>query len=330
MNKKLLLGLGATLLPIVSLVAVVSCSSSDKVTIDTEVKKFDTSVKTTNKDLMASEAVISINNAADKTAKLNVLKTLVASLPSLDKAFDFEVKSAAADSTTMTTLNVSISVFEIEDKTNSKDATYKVTDFITVLDKEAKKFETSVDTKNKDIIPNDAVDSINVAIDPSAKLDALKALVDVPTLSAGYDFIIGSANVNSIINTTIDVSIEVFEVGTSNKKTVTFLITGFKIPSALDIETARFNISVPTIAPETSTTDAINYINVSATPAEKLVALESIANVPTASQGFRFEIKTASINPTSNTSVDVIITVIELVNDENSKDAIFTITGLTA
>ncbi|MGL5591106.1 MAG: hypothetical protein ACRDCH_03505 [Metamycoplasmataceae bacterium] len=230
MNKKLLLGLGATLLPMLPFVAVVSCSSTDKVTIDTEVKKFEISVKTTNKDLMASEAANNINNAADENAKLNALKALVESLPSLDKTFDFAVKSATPDSTLDTTLNVLITVFEVNNKTNAQDVTYKITDFQSRLDIEARKFETSIETKDKNILVTDAVDSINVATDPTAKLDALRVLADVPTLSQGFDFLVGSAMPNTISPNTIEVSIEVFEVGTSNKKIVIYLITGFKLP----------------------------------------------------------------------------------------------------
>ncbi|MGL5205776.1 MAG: hypothetical protein ACRC7B_02570 [Metamycoplasmataceae bacterium] len=231
MNKKLLLGLGATFLPLVPFITVVSCSSTDKATIDTEAKKFDTSVKTTNEDLMASEAANRINNADDENAKLEELKSLVSSLPSLDKSFDFKVKSANSGSLpTNTTLDVVITVFEIDNEANSQDATYRITGFLTLLDKEARKFEISVETNNTTILLNNAVDSINEAIDPSAKLDALMALVlAVPTLSPGFDFIIGSAIPNSTEVAAIEVSIEVFEVGTPNKKTVIYSITGFRI-----------------------------------------------------------------------------------------------------
>ncbi|MGL5617870.1 MAG: hypothetical protein ACRCWU_02300 [Metamycoplasmataceae bacterium] len=330
MNKKLL-GLGATFLPMVPLVvAVVSCSSTAKVTIDTEAKKFEISVETIEKDIMASEAVNSINNAIDDEGKLNALKELVGTLPTLDKEFGFRVKSAEVNSI-YTVMDVTIRVFEIKNEKNAKDANYRIRDFQTYLDREAKKFETSVETKNKNISPNDAVDSINLATNFSAKRAALENLAVIPTLREGFDFIVGSAVVN-VLKTTINVSIQVFEVNTTNVKTVFYLITDFQIPSALDIEAKRFEIKLTTLQAETSRNDAINMLNTASNQKDKLDILKLLVgenNIPISSKGFSFEIHEALIIPTSDSSIYVTIKVIELVNTTNSKDVFLTIRGLT-
>lgn len=220
--KKILLGLGTSLLAVIPLAAVVSCSSTETPTIDTEVAKFNTSVATTKADMNAVAAAKTINDAKDDAGKLTKLKDLVTEVPTVAEGFSFTITSAKANSTT---LEVSIKVSETATPANNKEATFKVTGFkaLSAIEEAESKFATPGVATNKAITSAEVVKRITTGADAAAKLAELEKIVDVPK-TTGVTVEVKTASVVTATPTKIEVGITLTE-GT-NTANVTWTVTG--------------------------------------------------------------------------------------------------------
>ena len=210
----------------------------------------------------------------------------------------------------------------------------------TTLDTEATKFTVSLEAKTPATTTTEAVKSIMDGKDAPAKLLALETLVGkdkLPTIADGFTFEVKSAMVNSKTDTTVDVKITITETdSTETVKTKDATLSITKLTKAtepagptLDTEVAKLNISQVTKTPATVVTVAIDSITNAADSAAKLLALKVLADVPELEVGFSIEVKSATISGT--TDMTVIITVTQDGTEPiATKDAIFTITGLTA
>ncbi|MGL5590566.1 MAG: hypothetical protein ACRDCH_00620 [Metamycoplasmataceae bacterium] len=330
--KRILLGLGATLLTILPIATIISCSPSKEVEkIDDEVAKFNTPT-TTKKQITSEEAVLKIRNAVSTHDRRSALLEF-ADVPTLDPEFDFEVVSASINVEVRSTVNVIIRVFEISNRENAKNVTYKVEGFIILysnIDIEAAKFDKQVNTKKPNLTSSEAIDMIN-ASSPAESLSALRELTDIPDLAEGFDFSILGASLNITGNTTIDVSIMVYRTITDESKNVTLRITGF-LTGITDLETeaSKFDRTVITTSPTTTSEMAVNSIQSAVTATEKLIALQLFVVVPTLDPKFDFEIISAQIDNQLDTTVNVEVNVFEVADPTNSKIVIFKVTGLNS
>ncbi|MGL5205322.1 MAG: hypothetical protein ACRC7B_00180, partial [Metamycoplasmataceae bacterium] len=227
--KKILLGISASLLTISPIAIMISCSSTEE-KIVVEAGKFKPST-TTKKDSTSQEAVSSITSATTPQAKRAALLEF-ATVPTLDKEFDYEVISASIDNQVKTTVNVSIKVYEVSDEKNSKNITFLVRGFAepnssSNIETETAKFNKQVNTKRTDLTPVQATAMIN-GKNPAEALASLEILADIPTLAVGFEFIVTGATINTTTNTTIDVAITVSKTGTSDNRNVIFRVAGFQ------------------------------------------------------------------------------------------------------
>ncbi|MGL6125210.1 MAG: hypothetical protein ACRC1F_01820 [Metamycoplasmataceae bacterium] len=328
-TKKLLLGLGASLLAILPITAVISCSSdsSTPVSVKPEAEKFDKTVVTTAVGFIsAEEAVKEIQSGKNAQERLDALKSF-ASVPTLSEGFEFEVLSAKINPGTNTTIDVLIKVFEKGNKENFEEVTYRVEGFVapnTDLDTEAAKFNVSVVTKKPNLNSNEAIKTINDATTPEESLAALKELADVPTLEQGFEFAVIEARISST-NTVIDVSILVSRTIVTEAKYVNFKVTGFQPGFNVSTEAAKF--------PEYQSTriNGVNFksihanltINLAPTPGDKLAALRFFApTIPVLENGISFEILSSSVNKQNSRTIDVSIKVFEISNPANNETII--------
>ncbi|MGL5205725.1 MAG: hypothetical protein ACRC7B_02310, partial [Metamycoplasmataceae bacterium] len=176
--KKILLGISASLLTISPIAIMISCSSSEEKVV-VEAEKFKPTT-TTNKELTSNEAVSSITSALTPQAKRSALLEF-ATVPKLDKGFDYDVLSASIDNEVKTTVNVSIKVYEVSDEKNSKNITFLVRGFAepnSNIEIEADKFNIMVETISPTTISDIAAESIESATNPTDKLIALKTFVN--------------------------------------------------------------------------------------------------------------------------------------------------------
>ncbi|MGL5205325.1 MAG: hypothetical protein ACRC7B_00195 [Metamycoplasmataceae bacterium] len=330
LTKKILLGFSASLLMALPISTMIACSSTSDEKIDVEAAKFETSTNT-KKSMTSQEAVSSIRMASTPEAKRIVLLEF-ASVPTLDKEFDYEVLSASIDNQVNSTVNIVINVFEISDKeNNNKSVTYKVMNFSIQapdIDTETEKFYDIVSTKRPNLDSIQAIEMIN-GKNPTEALAALKILADVPTLAEGFLFTVTGAAVSKTINTTIDVSIIVSRPITDETKNTTFRVAGFKPGINLDTEAGKFDRTIPTISPETAAESAVESIQNAVNALDKLEALKVFAFVPTLSEKFDFEVLSSQIDDQVKTTVNVEIRVFEKANPLNFKEVTFIVTGLT-
>ncbi|MGL5643874.1 MAG: hypothetical protein ACRCW3_03845 [Metamycoplasmataceae bacterium] len=306
--KKILLGFGAALLTLLPITTMISCSSPSVENIDDEVKKFNAPT-ITKKEITSQEAVLNITNASTAQEKRIALLDF-ASVPTLDSEFDFEVLSANIDNTVKSTVNVMMKVFEISDKTNAKNVTYKVEGFIVItstIEIEAAKFDKQVNTKKPELNSIEAAEMFENK-NPSESLAALKELADIPTLVEGFGFVITRVNVDSTTNTMINVFITVSGAIATETKNVTFRVAGFQPGISIDNEVKKFDNQVNTKRSELTSIQAIEMIE-GKSSSESLIALHELADVPILTEGFSFEVTGANINITTRTVIDVAITV---------------------
>ena len=94
-------------------------------TLETEAAKF-VEVAAIDGKIKVADAATAINDAADAAAKQIALEVYTI-LPTLAEGFSLEVKSAAADTTVKTTLNVTITITDATSTT--KDVTLVITGF---------------------------------------------------------------------------------------------------------------------------------------------------------------------------------------------------------
>ncbi|MGL5205724.1 MAG: hypothetical protein ACRC7B_02305, partial [Metamycoplasmataceae bacterium] len=200
------------------------------------------------------------------------------------------------------------------------------------IDTETEKFNKQVNTKRADLTPVQATAMIN-GKDPAEALASLEILADIPTLAVGFEFIVTGATINTTTNTTIDVAITVSKTGTGETKNVIFRVAEFTLGLSVDIEAAKFNITVETKSPSTYSEVAAQNIQNAANHAAKLLALLEFVNsidIPTLESGFAFEILTAGVDSQVNTTVNVQVRVFEEANPGNFKEVPFKVAGLTS
>ncbi|MGL6125037.1 MAG: hypothetical protein ACRC1F_00915, partial [Metamycoplasmataceae bacterium] len=326
-NKKISLGLVASSLTILPMTVLISCSSSTP--IETEVAKFETPTRTIIPGIItANEAVSRIQSALGPINKLNALKVF-ANVPTLGEGFDFEVLSASINETTDSTVDVLIQVFEKENKENVIDVIYMVEGFVplvSAIDKEAAKFNQPVETLRPHLSSNEAVARVNNASTPQDAFVALRELAVVPELSRGFEFTGFNATISTTKKTTIDVSITISRTIITEVKTVTFRVEGFS--TDIIIESEKFEEPVQNTKPGFITgNEAVFSIESASNPTDKLRALRVFADVPTLDAEFNFEVLSAMINTTSNSTVDVLIKVFEKDNQENFKEIVYKVQG---
>ncbi|MGL5732653.1 MAG: hypothetical protein ACRCXE_01110 [Metamycoplasmataceae bacterium] len=332
MNKKILLGLSATLLTAIPLVAVVSCTESSTNKIDSEANKFRISVETTKKDLVSTDAANTINAAPDNPSKLTALKNLVSSIPTLDSDFDFNVKSAMVNTTTNTTIDVLINVFEKEDTSNKKDVTYSIKGFIAPSEKvkiedQAKLFDVARTTTNPSADPEVVMTAINGASSSSDKWNVIKGYVNVPTLANGFELEVGNAVIREGAEDAIDVSIKIIETATPTTfRDVTLKIEGFVLSSIetdINLEVAKFGVAT-TKSHNTSAVRVVENIN-GVEENDRLHALSLVVSIPTLTNGYDLKVKSANINSDSRSTVDVLISVFNTRKPDISQDTVYEI-----
>ncbi|MGL5591107.1 MAG: hypothetical protein ACRDCH_03510 [Metamycoplasmataceae bacterium] len=198
------------------------------------------------------------------------------------------------------------------------------------IDTEIKKFNTSVQTKNKDLIAYDAAQTIENAPTQEEKLKALEAIANVPKISKEYEMTIKSAKVNETTKTTIDVLVSIHEKTKPDiKKDTTFKVEGFKVDT-LEIEASKFNDPVQTNDLSLTVTEAIARVNDATDQVAKLNALKTFVDVPSVSPGFGIEIMEIKVDPASNTTLNVTMSIYTNTTPARAIEVIFTILGLTA
>ncbi|MGL5617580.1 MAG: hypothetical protein ACRCWU_00800 [Metamycoplasmataceae bacterium] len=321
---------GSSLLTILPIVTVFSCSSmfekiDDKINIE-ELEK----PSITTKDITSVDAIARINNAKTPQEKHDAL-TFFANVPQLPIEFDFEVLSALIDNERV---NVSIKIFEIKNKNNFKNVVLKITGFNAELeadlDSEIKKFNISNETTKPNSAWEEVVSLIETAKTQSEKVEALKCFAIIPIIDWRFDFLILEAMVNnsSSLNTSVDVRIRVFEINNPiNKEDVVFQITG--LTTRLDIQASLFKKPALTTKPETASEVLATIIQSAQNSIEKLNVLRNYVNIPIIDEYFEFEILLARVNGRVKNVVDVIVRVFEINNPVNKEDVVFQITGLT-
>ncbi|MGL5205323.1 MAG: hypothetical protein ACRC7B_00185 [Metamycoplasmataceae bacterium] len=331
-TKKILLGFGASLLTISPIALMVACSSSeDKIEekIEVQANKFKPTT-TTKSEMTSQEAVSSIVDASNPDAKRAALLEF-ATVPKLDTGFDYVVLSASIDNQVKSTVNVDIKVYEISNENNFKNVKFIVKEFVEPtsnpeLAPEVSKFNKQVNTKRTDLTSIQAMEMINGKT-PEETLAALETLADVPTLSEGFEFSITGATINLTTSTTIDVAITVSQITTDDTGNAIFRVAGFKFESNIDTESEKFNKQVNTKRTDLTSIQATAMID-GKNPIEALASLEILADIPTLAVGFEFIVTGATINTTTNTTIDVAITVSKTGTSDN-RNVIFRVAGFT-
>ncbi|MGL4252379.1 MAG: hypothetical protein ACRCRQ_02425, partial [Metamycoplasmataceae bacterium] len=322
MNKKISLGIGATLLTAIPLVAIVSCTQSSEKSIneiDNEAKKFNITVETTKKDLVSTDVVNNMNTALDASLEL---KSLVSSLPTIDSKFDFKVKNTSLKSTENTTIEVSIIVFEKADTSNERSAIYSIEGFtapseIIDIEDQVKLFDNSVTIFDSTVDPQMLVDAVNEASSSQEKLNVIKGYVNVPTLDDAFELEVLSAIVREGVGgvrTTVDVSLRIIERANPNIfRNVTLKIEGFQSIddlSDINLEIAKFG-SRKTKSPNTPAFKVVDEIN-SVDEDLKIHSLALVADIPTLAYGYDFKVKSASLNSNNKSIINVLILIFNI------------------
>ncbi|MGL5590880.1 MAG: hypothetical protein ACRDCH_02310, partial [Metamycoplasmataceae bacterium] len=322
MNKKISLGIGATLLTAIPLVAIVSCTQSSEKSIneiDNEAKKFNITVETTKKDLVSTDVVNNMNTALDASLEL---KSLVSSLPTIDNKFDFRVKNTSLKSTENTTIEVSIIVFEKADTSNERSAIYSIEGFtapseIIDIEDQVKLFDNSITIFESTVDPQVLVDAVNGASSSQEKLNVIKGYVNVPTLDDAFELEVLSAIVREGVGgvrTTVDVSLKIIERANPNIfRNVTLKIEGFQSIddlSDINLEIAKFG-SRKTKSPNTPAFKVVDEIN-SVDEDLKIHSLALVADIPTLAYGYDFKVKSASLNSNNKSIINVLILIFNI------------------
>ncbi|MGL5617871.1 MAG: hypothetical protein ACRCWU_02305 [Metamycoplasmataceae bacterium] len=224
MNKKLLLSLEVPILTILPFSAMVSCSTA--IDIDTEVKKFNTTVQTKNKELLAWDSAQTIIDATTPENKLKALEVF-ANVPKIAKGYELVIESAEVNSNIKTTIDVTVFIHEIDKPSIKKEATFKVEGFkVDTLEEEAAKFNSPQQTTDPSITVGEAMARVNEVVSEN-KLEALKTFVDVPNVSQGFGLNIIEIELDPESSTSVNVKISVYRNTTPVRAIeVTFRILG--------------------------------------------------------------------------------------------------------
>ena len=323
--KKLLLGLGTVSLAILPVAAMVSCSTTTpqtSPTLETEAAKLNTSLRAKYFTMTTSQAIATI--LSDQSESHDGLKSLVGedNLPTLADGFTFVVTSAMVNSKINTTIDVKITVIEKDEyiDDNTMYTTLQITKLTSVpasLDTESSKFILNLNSLDENITTTEAIAKFRG--DANVKLETLKSLVgedNLPTLADGFTFEVKLVALNRVTNTTIDVEITVTEtngiVG-SNKKDAILSITNLAGIPTLESETKKMNIALKAIDLTNNTNTLVEEFNNSSNnETAKLSILQNLVgaeNIPVLAEDFWFGVKSASINATTPTTLDINITV---------------------
>ncbi|MGL5733118.1 MAG: hypothetical protein ACRCXE_03540, partial [Metamycoplasmataceae bacterium] len=293
-----------------------------------EIAKFTTPTPTKSTIDSISKVVDKINGL-NPNERIHAL-SLLANMPSLSEGFVLRVDSASIGQDAKTTLNVMITISSTKDTSISKNITYSIFGFKTTdLETEANKFNDLIinASHSNNLSALEVVKQIEAATDTPQKLIILNNITDsnIPILHDDYEFSILWAIMEN--NTSISVTVSVNEKsGNHGARIVIFHINNLKV-STIDIEAAKFASST-TITPVTSAIDAAKSINQALGDAAKLNALGIFANVPTLAQGFEFKVKSAKVNGSIETSVDVVISIMETGKPQTTRDIVYLVTGL--
>ncbi|MGL5643807.1 MAG: hypothetical protein ACRCW3_03505 [Metamycoplasmataceae bacterium] len=99
-----------------------------KPSLELEIIKFKTPTETIRNDMLANEAVESIESISDPIDKLNALKTLV-NIPVIHDDFYIEILYAMVNSRVKTTVDVILRIHEINHINDSGDVLFQITGF---------------------------------------------------------------------------------------------------------------------------------------------------------------------------------------------------------
>ncbi|MGL5732710.1 MAG: hypothetical protein ACRCXE_01395 [Metamycoplasmataceae bacterium] len=196
------------------------------------------------------------------------------------------------------------------------------------IDTEIKRFNTSVQTKDKNLLAWDSAQTIQDATTVENKLKALEVFATVPKIAKGYELVIKSAKVNSTTKTTVDVLVSIHETNKPDiKKETTFKVEGFKM-NTLETEAAKFDTPKETTDSTITSAEAVAKVNAESEQADKLIALKSFVDVPSISDQFGLEILKIEIDPSSASSVNVTISIHTTTTPAEAKEVTFRILGL--
>ncbi|MGL5643875.1 MAG: hypothetical protein ACRCW3_03850 [Metamycoplasmataceae bacterium] len=335
--KKLLLGLCSSLLIILPIATMISCSSSVE-KIEAEAEKFNQTIETKSSTTASEYAAQSIQDAVTSADKLAALEVF-ADVPILEPEFDFEVLSASVDEQVKTKVNVSVKVFEKSNPTNFREATLKVIGLTTRIEIQAGKFIYSQSSR---IPPEElwtfktvqAVQRVNLAPAGQERFDALSTFTRpgfLPTLDDGFTYEILYSRVSNFpaSGTAMNVDMRIFEINNpANDKIISPELIDFAPLSALDLQLKKFIDTTPTKMGNITVVTAINTILASSDQDTRKEALNNLAIVPSLPSNFTYEIKDAQISRRDPNEIYVTITVIENPGTDNwSDDVIFAING---
>ena len=221
--KKLLLGLGTLSIAILPVAAVVSCGTESATTLEKEAAKFTTTV-TKTPTTTTEVAVKSITDAADATAKATAL-AVFAEVPTVSEGFTTEVKSAAVDTTTKTTVNVKIVITETagEAGKNTKEVIFSVTGLTAVETPETPTMETEIAKFPATEVSKIVTDNAATAA-PKITEETLETYFTTVELATGFSYKFTTATASG---DTVDLVLTVTGP-VAPTKDVTISLTGFQ------------------------------------------------------------------------------------------------------
>ncbi|MGL5205775.1 MAG: hypothetical protein ACRC7B_02565 [Metamycoplasmataceae bacterium] len=334
MNKKILLGIGATLLTALPLAAIVSCTQSTtnpNIIIDTQAKLFNNPITTSNPHVDPQLVVDTINEAASSQEKLTVVR-VYANVPTLSDGFELEVISAAVREreTSKEAVDVSIRIVETANINIFREVILKIEGFQSInliesdIYTEAAKFDVAT-TKLHNTSAIKVVNNINSVEGEQNKLYSLSLIVDLPTLTYGYSFKVISANINLTDKSVVDVIISVFHVNKPSDSTeTTYEIRGFKI-SDLVTEASKF-VNTRTSS-KFSALEIVDKIQFAPSPEGKILLLSNVSTLPKLEDGFSFQIEWVIEDESNNSLIWVIISVSKDDSIETPKTVVYSIDG---
>ncbi|MGL5732654.1 MAG: hypothetical protein ACRCXE_01115, partial [Metamycoplasmataceae bacterium] len=330
MNKKILLSLGASL-SIIPLAVIAACSSTSTDDIlDDQVKLFNSPITTTDKSADPQVVVNEITEATSQDAKLIVVKKYIASVPKLASGYKFDIVSAEVRSGALSAVDVSIKIYKSDSPSASRNATLKIEGFEmevieSDIEAEARKFLATT-TKTPTTCAYTTVDNINNLENDNDKFHTINLIAKVPSLSSNFDYRVNGANVNSVVKTTVDVDITIFnKLVPTETKDIVYEITGFKV-SNLEIEAEKFEDTV-TKTPNITSTQAVEGIRNASTPEEKKAALEDIVVIPELEVGFDFGVNNAIIDKDDETSILVVVQLFEVDFPAKTRTTVYSVSG---
>ncbi|MGL5732819.1 MAG: hypothetical protein ACRCXE_02005, partial [Metamycoplasmataceae bacterium] len=295
--------------------------------IETEIEKF-VDTNTISSNISSVGIVQEIQEAQSQEAK-RVALSKVTTLPLIEESFDFTINQVVVDKDDRTTILVVVSVFEKTNLNLARTIAYRIKGLkSSTVAIEAAKF-TSTLTK-KQVPASTYISQFDSTLNADNRLEILKEIADLPTLTNGFEMIVGSATINSLDNTIINVLIQIIEKGSSNNETVEFQIKGFKTPSVIvtiDEQTSLFEDAKTTYHPSFDPEEVVNQINGAATHEAKLTFLRTFVNVPTLHANFEFEVLSAIVRGETKNAIDVSIKIFEIGNVDNFRDVTLKIEG---